>query len=29
MENRTSEEVAEVLESVWTLQEQETATLKK
>ncbi len=29
MENRKSEEVAEVLEAVWTLQEQETATLEK
>lgn len=27
MDNRTSEEVAEVLEAVWTLEEQETATL--
>jgi DtxR family Mn-dependent transcriptional regulator len=29
MENRTSEEIAEVLETVWTLQEQESATLEK
>jgi DtxR family Mn-dependent transcriptional regulator len=29
MENRTSEEVTEVLEAVWTLQEQDTATLEK
>ena len=29
MENRTSEEVTEVLEAVWTLQEQGTATLEK
>lgn len=29
MENKTSEEVAEVLEAVWTLQEQETATVEK
>lgn len=29
MENRTSEEVAEVLETIWTLQEQESATLDK
>jgi DtxR family transcriptional regulator, Mn-dependent transcriptional regulator len=29
MENRTSEEITEVLETVWTLQEQETATLDK
>jgi DtxR family Mn-dependent transcriptional regulator len=29
MENRTSEEITEVLESVWTLQEQGTATLEK
>ena len=28
MENRTSEEIAEVLEAVWTLQEQEAATLE-
>jgi DtxR family Mn-dependent transcriptional regulator len=29
MDNRTSEEVAEVLEAVWTLQEQKAATLDK
>jgi DtxR family Mn-dependent transcriptional regulator len=29
MENRTSEEVAEVLEAVWTLQEQRTATIEE
>jgi DtxR family Mn-dependent transcriptional regulator len=29
MENRTSEEIAEVLETVWTLQEQEAATVDK
>ncbi len=29
MENRTSEEITEVLESVWTLQEQGPATLEK
>jgi DtxR family transcriptional regulator, Mn-dependent transcriptional regulator len=29
MENRTPEEISEVLETVWTLQEQETATLDK
>ena len=29
MENRTSEEITEVLESVWTLQEQEPATIEK
>ena len=29
MENRTSEEVTEVLEAIWTLQEQETPTLEK
>jgi len=29
MENKTPEEVAEVLESIWTLQEQETATLDR
>jgi DtxR family transcriptional regulator, Mn-dependent transcriptional regulator len=29
MENRTPEEISEVLETVWTLQEQEAATLDK
>lgn len=29
MENRTSEEIAEVLETVWTLQEQQAATVDK
>jgi len=29
MENKTSEEIAEVLEAVWTLQEQESATIEK
>ena len=29
MENRTSEDIAEVLETVWTLQEQEPATIDK
>ncbi len=29
MEEKTSEEIAEVLEAVWTLQEQETATVEK
>jgi DtxR family Mn-dependent transcriptional regulator len=29
MENRISEEIAEVLEAVWTLEEQDTATLEK
>ena len=29
MENKLSEEVAEVLEAVWTLQEQEVATVEK
>jgi DtxR family Mn-dependent transcriptional regulator len=29
MENKTPEEVAEVLEAIWTLQEQETATLDR
>jgi DtxR family Mn-dependent transcriptional regulator len=29
MENRTSEEITEVLEAVWTLEEQEAATIEK